>query len=76
MKVTVGADEYDLSEAFVDDLDLSLMSTDMAKFQKEVFASSVKLHDKEISNPSLKVYLALMPSVMKVNGFGGEEGNG
>jgi len=67
--------DYEIGEAYVNDVDLSLMSSDMAKFQKSVFASSVKVGGKSVDNPSLKVYLALMPKVMIANGFSGEEGN-
>ena len=75
MNKEVNGKTYLIGEAFIDDVDLSLMTTDMASFQKSVFASSVSLDGKPVNNPSLKVYLALMPSVMEANGFGGEEGN-
>ena len=71
----IDGNEYSVEEAHINDVDLSLMSTDMSEFQKSVFSSSVKLKSKSVVNPSLKVYLALMPVVMRVNGFGGEEGN-
>jgi len=66
--------EFVLEEAHVNDVDLSLMGSDMVAFQKAVFAASVSLNGEAMSNPSLKLYLALMPKVMEVNGFGEESG--
>ena len=64
---------YLIEEAHVNDVDLSLMGSDMVTFQKSVFAASVSFNGEAITNPSLKLYLALMPKVMEVNGFGNDE---
>ena len=75
MLKTIEGSEYIITSAHVDDIDLSLMSTDMPSFQKSVFEASVKCDDSAVMNPTLKVYLGLMPFVMEVNGFGDEVGN-
>ncbi len=72
MLKTIEGDEFTITSAHVDDIDLSLMSTDMGAFQKSVFIASVKRGGHSVKNPTLKVYLGLMPSVMEVNGFGDE----
>ena len=66
---------YEVKEAMVSEVDLSLMATDMPAFQKSVFNASVTKDGNKVNDVPLKDYLKLMPEVMKVNGFGDEEGN-
>ena len=75
MEKEINGVTYTISEAYIDDVDMSLLGTDQSAFQKSLFKASVKSNGEVVEKSTLKIFVKLMPFVLEINGLAGEEGN-
>ncbi len=66
-KVVINGVEYTVSAIGVDDVDVSLATTDNTKFAKEVISAAVKVDGKPVINMGLVEYFELLPIALKLN---------